>query len=83
MGQRVEFLKRLPQALHMFDPKTAQKRVLPALLLQMRDENVTLFVLPSVLSIAKQLSDRDFVAEVLPQLGREMDDSRPVQVLLS
>jgi len=35
MSLSIDFLKRLPQALHIFDAKTAKQRLLPPLLLQL------------------------------------------------
>jgi SCY1-like protein 2 len=66
---RVEFLKRLPQALSLFDAKTVRQRVLPPLLLQLKDVQLSVFALPSILDICRQsLTPGDFERLVVPEL---------------
>jgi hypothetical protein len=67
---RIEFLKRLPQALSLFDAKTVRQRVLPPLLLQVKDTQLAVFALPSVLDICRGLSAGDFERLVMPELKR-------------
>ena len=50
---RIEFLKRLPQALSLFTATVVRQRILPPLLLQLRDLSLAVFALPTVLEIAK------------------------------
>ncbi len=56
---RIEFLKRLPQALHLFDQKSVRHRLLPPLILQLQDESLAIFALPTVLKIASSMSESD------------------------
>lgn len=79
---RIEFLKRLPQALSLFDRLTVERRVLPPLLLQLQDVSLALFVLPSVLEIAKQKETTTalFESQILPSLIKLLPLENPPQL---
>jgi hypothetical protein len=67
VSSRIEFFKRLPQALQLFDEATLVRHILPPMLLQMKDEKLAVFVLPSLLCSAERLADHPALStRVLP-----------------
>ena len=82
MEGRIEFLKRLPQALSLFDRGTIERRILPPLLLQLKDLNLALFVLPTIMEIAKQKETTIslFESQILPPIIKILPLENPPQL---
>ena len=55
---RVQFLKKLPQVLSIFDCDTLLRHVLPPLTLQLKDEKLCIFALPAILELAVKVDSQ-------------------------
>jgi hypothetical protein len=74
---RVEFLKKLPTSLSLFNTQSIENKILPALLQQLQDPQLASFALPSVLAIAADASKPAFGSSIQPALARLMESSAP------
>ena len=77
---RVEFLKKLPNSLSIFNAQSTENKILPALLQQLQDPQIASFALPSVQAIAADASKPVFGSSIQPALARLMESGAPQPV---
>jgi SCY1-like protein 2 len=65
---KAQFLKGLVKILPQFSIKLIERKVLPALLSELKDTSIVPFVLPNLFWISEKISDADFNSKVLPSL---------------
>jgi SCY1-like protein 2 len=80
--QKSQFYKGLPQVLPRLPHRVAVHRVVPCLAKEFINPHMIPFVLPSVLAIAQEATNEDFVSHILPFLKSVMKITDPVQVRL-
>ncbi|CAG0904334.1 unnamed protein product [Cyprideis torosa] len=80
--QKSQFYKGLPKTLTTLPQRVNLFRVLPCLVKEFANPPMIPFVLGSVLMIAEDATDQEFVSYVLPPLRPVMAIKEPIQVLL-
>ncbi|KAL4224685.1 SCY1-like protein 2 [Mactra antiquata] len=80
--QKSKFFKGLPKIISKFPKRVNIQRILPALLKECVNPDMIPFVLPNILQIAEQSSDKEYVTYILPDLIPIFKITTPVQILL-
>ncbi|KAJ3080871.1 hypothetical protein HK102_002750 [Quaeritorhiza haematococci] len=80
--QKAQFLKGLVRVLPQFSERLLHRKILPALLSEMKDNVISPFILPNIFWISERMSDRDFVEKVLPYLKPVFKMSDPPQTVM-
>ncbi|ESP05108.1 hypothetical protein LOTGIDRAFT_151904 [Lottia gigantea] len=80
--EKSQFFKGLPKIIAKFPVRVNQQRILPALYTECNNNNMIPFVLPTILLVAEQSSDKDYVRLILPQLIPMFTIKDPMQVCL-
>jgi SCY1-like protein 2 len=80
--QKSQFYKGLPQVLPRLPQRVSVHRVVPCLAKEFVNPHMVPFVLPSVLTIAEEASQKDFVNFILPSLKPVLKLTDPIQILL-
>ena len=80
--QKSQFYKGLPQVLPRLPHRVAVHRVVPCLAKEFVNPHMVPFVLPSVLAISEEATNKDFVNHILPSLKPVMKLTDPVQVYI-
>uniref|UniRef100_A0A0K2T2K1 SCY1like protein 2like [Bombyx mori] n=1 Tax=Lepeophtheirus salmonis TaxID=72036 RepID=A0A0K2T2K1_LEPSM len=80
--QKSQFYKGLPQVIPRLPKRVALHRVVPCLAKEFVNPHMIPFVLPSVLMIAEEANNNDFVQYILPDLKPVMKIVEPIQILL-
>ena len=76
-----QFFKGLPQILPRLPERVQLHRVMPCLAKELVNPSMVPFILPCVLFIAQETSNREnYVAHILPHLKPVMKLQEPVQV---
>lgn len=52
-SSRVKFLQKFPDILHLFDVQTLRRKVIPPILLQMKDERFRMHTIPVLLKLTE------------------------------
>ncbi|KAJ2357174.1 Protein kinase domain-containing protein ppk32, partial [Coemansia sp. RSA 2618] len=83
-GQKIAFMRGLPQVLPRFPPRVLKRRVLPHLLAVISDHKLLRFTLPNVFFVVEQLTRDEVAALVLPELRPvfAMGDQQPQAVVV-
>jgi len=81
VASRIQFLKKLPQVLDMFDQKTLIQKVLGPLVLQMQDKNMTMYTLPPIMQIADRVEKQVLQQQIWPSLKAYLVMDDPPQLL--
>jgi len=81
VSSRIQFLKKLPQVLDMFDQKTLVQKVLGPLILQMQDKNMTMYTLPPIMQIADRVEKQVLQQQIWPSLKGYLAMDDPPQLL--
>ena len=79
--QKSQFYKGLPQVLPRLPHRVSVHRVVPCLAKEFVNPHMVPFVLPSVLAIAEEANNKDFINHILPQLKPVMKMTDPIQVI--
>ncbi|XP_065070532.1 SCY1-like protein 2 [Rhopilema esculentum] len=77
-----QFFKSLHRVLSKLPKRVLHQRVLPHLFLEFPNHPMIPFVLPNVLLIAENCTDKEYVDLILPELKKIFPVQEPVQVLL-
>jgi SCY1-like protein 2 len=80
--QKSKFYKGLPQVISKMPHRINMFRILPCLVKEFVNPPMIPFVLPNVLLIAENSTDKDFVKHILPHLKPVMKIHDPIQILL-
>ncbi|KAK6184566.1 hypothetical protein SNE40_007015 [Patella caerulea] len=80
--EKSQFFKGLPKILAKFPTRVNQQRILPALYNECVNNNMIPFVLPSILLVAEQSTEREYITLILPQLIPLFKIKDPIQVSL-
>eukprot|EP01083_Nonionella_stella_P082386 227402_1 len=67
---KIKFLKKLPEVISMFDKQTLIHKVIPPLIIQIADERMVNYVVPSLLAITRVLSASEYSSLIEPTLCR-------------
>lgn len=78
--QKSQFYRGLPEALSKLPHRVKVQRVLPCLTREFAQPTMIPFVLPSILDIAQDCTQKEFVTFLLPNLKQVMKITEPVQV---
>ncbi|KAF9164746.1 hypothetical protein DFQ26_001092 [Actinomortierella ambigua] len=78
-----QFMKGLLRVLSQFPERVLYKKILPALLDEMKDHALLPFTMPNVFYIAEKMTPREFEDKVLPALKPIFLVREPVQNLLT
>ncbi|KAJ3329806.1 SCY1-like protein 2 [Blyttiomyces sp. JEL0837] len=84
--QKAQFLKGLVRMLPQFSKKIINRKILPALLQELKDPAMSPFVLPNIFWIAENITNAEFASNILPSLKpvfRMTDPPQAVMLLLS
>lgn len=81
--QKSQFYRGLPEALSKLPQRVKVQRVLPCLVREFAQPLMIPFVLPSILDIAQECTEKEYVAYVLQHLKPVMKLTEPVQVIFT
>merc|ERR1719272_555875 len=73
---KAQFLKQLPTALCTFEKRVLQNKVLPVLLRELRDSQMTQFLLPNIMEVGCGLTPDQFAQHVLPKMAEIAHQAR-------
>lgn len=77
-----KFFKGLPKIIAKLPKRVNLQRILPPLLKECVNPDMIPFVLPNILQIAEQASEKDYTILILPELIPMFKITAPVQILL-
>ncbi|RKO87940.1 hypothetical protein BDK51DRAFT_25765 [Blyttiomyces helicus] len=80
--QKAQFLKGLVRVLPQFSDRLLHRKILPALLQNLKDHVMSPFLLPPIFWISERMGDADFVAKVLPSLKPVFRMTDPPQAII-
>ncbi|GAB1598827.1 SCY1-like protein 2 [Argonauta hians] len=80
--QKSKFFKGLPKIIAKLPKRVNQQRILPPLFSESVNPDMIPFVLPTILYIAEQSTEKEYVALILPEIIPMFKIQKPVQVLL-
>ncbi|KAK2168101.1 hypothetical protein LSH36_20g02000 [Paralvinella palmiformis] len=80
--QKSQFFKGMPKILQKMPKRVCIQRILPALFSECTNPNMIPFVLPNVMEIAEQCSEKEFAQHILPGLIPIFSIPDPIQVRL-
>lgn len=80
--QKSQFFKGLPKIIEKLPKRVNLQRILPALTKECVNADMIPFVLPSVLLMAEQASDKEYMTYIFPELKPMFKIKEPVQILL-
>ncbi|XP_067654705.1 SCY1-like protein 2 isoform X2 [Haliotis asinina] len=80
--QKSQFFKGLPKIAAKLPKRVNQQRILPALYKECVNPDMVPFVLPTVLLVAEQSTDREYLNNILPELIPLFKIHDPVQISL-
>ncbi|XP_074660657.1 SCY1-like protein 2 isoform X2 [Tubulanus polymorphus] len=80
--QKSQFFKGLPQVVVKLPKRVHLQRILPCLFSEFVNADMVPFVLPSILAIAEQITDSEYVTHCLPLLKPAFAIENPVQISL-
>ncbi|KAI9327549.1 kinase-like domain-containing protein [Obelidium mucronatum] len=79
---KAQFLKGLVKMLPQFSMKLVNRKILPALLNEIKDPLMTPFVLPNIFWISEHSTNEEFNARILPALKSVFKITDPPQAIL-
>lgn len=80
--QKSQFYRGLPEALSKLPQRVKVQRVLPCLVREFAQPPMIPFVLPSILDIAQECTQKEYTTYILPHLKPIMKLTEPIQILL-
>ncbi|KAK3104032.1 hypothetical protein FSP39_023820 [Pinctada imbricata] len=80
--QKSQFFKGLPKIIPILPKRVNLQRILPALIKECVNADMIPFVLPNLLLMAEQSSDKEYTSTILPHLIPLFRVKEPIQVLL-
>lgn len=80
--QKSKFFKGLPKIVSKLPKRVNQQRILPPLFKECVNPDMIPFVLPSILYVAEQSTDKEYVSIIFPELIPMFKLQKPVQILL-
>ena len=80
--QKSKFFKGLPKIIVKLPKRINVQRILPPLLKECVNHDMIPFVLPNILQIAEQASDKEYVTNILPALIPMFKIESPIQIML-
>ncbi|XP_070555531.1 SCY1-like protein 2 isoform X2 [Ptychodera flava] len=80
--QKSQFFKGLPKIITKLPKRVVHQRVLPALFKEFYNADMIPFVLPNVLLIAEECTDKEYCSNILPHLKPVFKLQEPIQILL-
>ncbi|XP_077994616.1 SCY1-like protein 2 [Glandiceps talaboti] len=80
--QKSQFFKGLPKVISKLPKRVVQQRVLPCLFKEFYNADMIPFVLPNVLIIAEDYTDKKYCQLILPHLKPVFKLQEPIQILL-
>ncbi|KAB0801956.1 hypothetical protein PPYR_04142 [Photinus pyralis] len=80
--QRSQFYKGLPEALSKLPQRVRVQQALPCLTRDLAQPTMIPFVLPSILDVAEECNEAEYVTKILPHLKPVMKLVNPIQILL-
>ncbi|XP_014768329.1 SCY1-like protein 2 isoform X1 [Octopus bimaculoides] len=80
--QKSKFFKGLPKIIAKLPKRVNQQRILPPLFSESVNPDMIPFVLPSILYIAEQSTEREYVTLIFPEIIPMFKLQKPVQILL-
>lgn len=80
--QKSQFFKGLPKIIEKLPKRVNLQRILPALTKECVNADMIPFVLPSVLLMAEQATDREYMTFIFPELKPMFKIKEPIQILL-
>lgn len=80
--QRSQFYKGLPETLSKLPQRVRVQQALPCLTRDLAQPTMVPFVLPSILDIAEDCNEAEYVTKILPHLKNVMKLVNPIQILL-
>ncbi|XP_055685119.1 SCY1-like protein 2 isoform X2 [Lutzomyia longipalpis] len=80
--QKSKFYKGLPQIISKLPHRVNMQRILPCLVKEFINAPMVPFVLPNVLLIAENCTEKDYKKHILPPLKAVMKIQDPIQILL-
>ncbi|XP_018323261.1 SCY1-like protein 2 [Agrilus planipennis] len=80
--QKSQFYRGLPEALGKLPQRVKLQQVLPCLVRDLAQPAMVPFLLPSILDIAQECSQKEYVSQILPHLKPVMKLTNPIQILL-
>ncbi|GAB0086523.1 SCY1-like protein 2 [Sergentomyia squamirostris] len=80
--QKSKFYKGLPQVITKLPHRINMQRILPCLMKEFMNAPMIPFVLPNVLLIAENATEKEYKRHILPPLKAVMKIQEPIQILL-
>ncbi|XP_055712763.1 SCY1-like protein 2 [Phlebotomus papatasi] len=80
--QKSKFYKGLPQIISKLPHRINMQRILPCLIKEFINAPMVPFVLPNVLLIAENCTEKEYKRHILPPLKAVMKIQEPIQILL-
>lgn len=80
--QKSKFFKGLPKIVAKMPKRVNQQRILPPLFKECVNPDMIPFVLPSILYVAEQSTDKEYLHIIFPELIPMFKLQKPVQILL-
>ncbi|XP_052064177.1 SCY1-like protein 2 isoform X2 [Mytilus californianus] len=80
--QKSHFFKGLPKIIEKLPKRVNLQRILPALTKECVNADMIPFVLPSILLMAEQVSEKEYMMFIFPELKPMFKIKEPIQILL-